>query len=127
MKTPLPHNVHLLARIDRPVETIPTALTDCNPRILSRSELAIPVGLYDVHPWMRAYLVFDNPYYAINSRNGSFELRIFRRAPTRRSLARNDYGTQDQIVIIVPKNRSPFRYIQIRRILAGADSHAAKQ
>lgn len=39
-----------------------------------KAELMIPVGC-DVHPWMRTYIsVFDHPFFAVTSADGSFEI-----------------------------------------------------
>jgi plastocyanin len=40
----------------------------------AREEIAIPVKC-NVHPWMRGYIaVFKHPYFAVTSKNGSFDL-----------------------------------------------------
>lgn len=40
----------------------------------AREEIAIPVKC-NVHPWMRGYIaVFKNPYFAVTSKDGSFDL-----------------------------------------------------
>jgi len=41
----------------------------------TKPEILIPVGC-DVHPWMRAYIsVFDHPFFAVTSEDGSFEIK----------------------------------------------------
>jgi plastocyanin len=41
----------------------------------ARAEVAIPVKC-NVHPWMRGYIaVFKHPYFALTSKDGSFEIR----------------------------------------------------
>ena len=41
----------------------------------AREEIAIPVKC-NVHPWMKGYIaVFKHPYFAVSSKNGSFDLK----------------------------------------------------
>jgi hypothetical protein len=44
-------------------------------KTFDKPEVMIPVGC-DVHPWMRAYIsVLSNPFYAVTSEDGSFEIK----------------------------------------------------
>ena len=44
-------------------------------KTFAKKELMFPVGC-DVHPWMRAYIsVMDNPFYAVTSEDGTFEIK----------------------------------------------------
>ena len=63
-------------------------------------ELAIPF-MCNVHPWMRAFVfVFANPYYAVTTRAGKFELRNLPPGTYTIEAWQERYGKQDQSVTI---------------------------
>lgn len=60
--------------------------------------------LCNVHPWMRAYLfVFNNPYFAVTSTTGTFELKNVPPGTYTIEAWQEKYGTQDQTVIVGSK------------------------
>jgi len=69
----------------------------------SKPEFAAHV-LCNVHPWMRSYLfVFNNPYYAVTSTTGTFELKNVPPGTYTIEAWQEKYGTQDQTVTVGPK------------------------
>ena len=121
------HNVHLLAKSNRPWNKSQPLDGPAIEESFPQPELAIPV-ICNVHPWMRAFtFVFDNPYYAITSRTGTFELKNLPPGTYTIEAWQERYGTQDQIVIIGPKESKSISFTFKSENPAGADSHAAKQ
>jgi hypothetical protein len=60
--------------------------------------------LCNIHPWMRSYLfVFDNPYFAVTSATGSFELKDVPPGTYTIEAWQEKYGTQDQTITVGPK------------------------
>jgi Carboxypeptidase regulatory-like domain len=69
----------------------------------AKSEFAAHI-LCNVHPWMRSYLfVFNNPYYAVTSTTGTFELKNVPPGTYTIEAWQEKYGTQDQTVTVGPK------------------------
>jgi plastocyanin len=71
----LAHNVHFRpvanpeSNKGQPRKGIEQAVT------FAKAELLFPVGC-DIHPWMRAFVaVLPNPYFAITSSDGAFEIK----------------------------------------------------
>ncbi len=66
-------------------------------------ELAIPF-MCNVHPWMRAFVfVFANPYYAVTTAAGKFELRNLPPGTYTIEAWHEKYGQKDQSVSIGPR------------------------
>lgn len=67
------HNIHPLPANNREwnkAEPAGTTMEESFPR----EEIAIPVKC-NVHPWMKSYVaVFKHPYFAVTSKDGSFQL-----------------------------------------------------
>jgi len=69
----------------------------------ARPEMAIPVKC-NVHPWMKSYIfVFKNPYYAITSKDGKFEIKNLPPGTYTVEAWQEKYGTQQQTVTVGPK------------------------
>jgi plastocyanin len=69
----------------------------------ARSEMAIPVKC-NVHPWMKSYIfVFKNPYYAVTTKDGKFEIKDLPPGTYTIEAWQEKYGVQDQTVTIGPK------------------------
>jgi plastocyanin len=69
----------------------------------ARAELAIPVKC-NVHPWMKSYIfVFKNPYYAVTTKDGKFELNGLPPGTYTIEAWQEKYGVVDQTVTIGPK------------------------
>ena len=97
------HNVHLLAKANPPWNKSQPTDAPAIEESFSQPELGIPVAC-NVHPWMRAFaFVFDNPYYAITSRAGNFELDDLPPGTYVIEAWQERYGTQDQTVTVGPK------------------------
>jgi plastocyanin len=97
------HNIHPMPRDNRewnksqPPGAAPIADS------FARPELAIPVKC-NVHPWMKSYIfVFKNPYYAVTSRDGKFEIKDLPPGTYTLVAWQEKYGTQEQTVTIAPK------------------------
>jgi plastocyanin len=108
---PTVHNIHVMARVNRswnrseePGEQ-PFKVTFQHP------ELAIPVSC-NVHPWMRAFLfVFDNPYFAITTETGRFELRGLPPGAYTIEAWQEYYGAQDESVTLGPKESKSISFV----------------
>jgi hypothetical protein len=58
----------------------------------------------NVHPWMRAFVfVFANPYYAVTTTSGTFELKNLPPGTYTIEAWHEKYGSQDQSVTIGPR------------------------
>jgi plastocyanin len=69
----------------------------------ARAEMAIPVKC-NVHPWMKSYIfVFKNPYYAVTTKDGKFEIKNLPPGTYTIEAWQEKYGVQDQSVTIGPK------------------------
>jgi plastocyanin len=69
----------------------------------ARPELAIPVKC-NVHPWMKSYIfVFRNPYYAVTTKDGRFEIKGLPPGTYTIEAWQEKYGPVDQTVTIGPK------------------------
>ncbi|HVB86335.1 MAG TPA: carboxypeptidase regulatory-like domain-containing protein [Candidatus Dormibacteraeota bacterium] len=69
----------------------------------SSTEFADPIVCM-IHPWMQAYLfVFDQPYFAVTSKTGSFELKNLPPGTYTVEAWHEPNQTQDQTVVLGPK------------------------
>ena len=68
------HNIHGLPKVNKEFNfAMPKVLKE-KKMTLAKSENAFKVKC-DVHPWMSAYVqVFDHPYFAVTSEDGSFKI-----------------------------------------------------
>jgi carboxypeptidase family protein len=97
---PTMHNVHPVPQHNRQWSTSQPAGSAALKSSFTRSEFAMPV-LCNVHPWMRALVfVFDEPYFAVTSRTGSFELSNLPPGTYTIEAWQEVFGTQDQTVTI---------------------------
>lgn len=75
------------------------AITDT----FARPEVAIPVKC-NVHPWMKGYIaVMSNPFYAVTSKDGKFELKNLPPGTYTIEAWQEKYNTMDQTVTIAAK------------------------
>ena len=68
------HDVHPMLRNNRPfsISELPGRAVNAT---FQEPEFAVAVGC-EIHPWMRAYLfVFDQPYFSVTSKDGTFSLK----------------------------------------------------
>jgi plastocyanin len=72
----------------------------------ARAENAIPVKC-NVHPWMKSYIfVFKNPYYAVTTKDGKFELKGLPPGTYTIEAWQEKYGTQDLTVTVPAKGNA---------------------
>jgi plastocyanin len=72
----------------------------------ARAENAIPVKC-NVHPWMKSYIfVFKNPYYAVTTKDGKFELKGLPPGTYTIEAWQEKYGVQDQTVTVPAKGNA---------------------
>ena len=123
---PTTHNVHLLAKTNQSWNQSQQVDGPAIDQSFPRPELAIPIAC-NVHPWMRAFaFVFDNPYYAITSKTGAFELKNLPPGTYTIEAWQERYGTQDQTVTIGPKESKAISFTLKSGNSAAADSHIVK-
>ena len=97
------HNIHPMPKDNRewnksqPPGAAPIADS------FARAENAIPVKC-NVHPWMKSYIfVFKNPYYAVTTKDGKFELKGLPPGTYTLEAWQEKYGTVDQTVTVPAK------------------------
>lgn len=74
-------------------------------------ELAIPI-VCNVHPWMRSYaFVFDNPYHAVTTSNGRFELKNIPPGQYTLEAWQEKLGVQDQQIDLAPKQSKTIAFV----------------
>jgi hypothetical protein len=96
------HDVHPMLRNNRPfsISELPGRSVKAS---FQEPEFAVSVGCM-IHPWMRAYLfVFDQPYFAVTSKDGAFSLKNL--PPGTYTIEAWHEGDQplDQTVVLGPK------------------------
>jgi hypothetical protein len=100
---PTIHNVHPIPRVNRPWNKSEPVGDPPIETSFPKPELAIPVAC-NIHPWMRAFLfVFGNPYFAITTKTGAFELKNLPPGTYTIEAWQEKYGVQDQTVTIGAK------------------------
>ena len=98
------HNIHPMPKDNREWNKSQAPGTSPIDESFARPEIAIPVKC-NVHPWMKSYIfVFKNPYYAITSKDGTFQLKNLPPGTYTIEAWQEKYGTQDQTVTIGPKD-----------------------
>ena len=117
---PTMHNVHPLPKNNRQWSTSQPAGSKVLKSSFARPEFAMPM-LCSVHPWMRAFVfVFDNPYFAVTSKTGRFELRDVPSGTYTVEAWQEYFGTQDRTVTVGPKELKTVSFI----FANGRDHHA---
>ena len=100
---PTMHNVHPMPKHNRQWSNSQPAGSAPLKETFTHSEFAMPV-LCNVHPWMRAYVfVFDNPYYAVTSKAGTFALNGLPPGTYTIEAWHENYPAEDETVTIGPK------------------------
>lgn len=71
---PVNHNVHLTPFVNPPFNLILAANGQVERKFLAERR---PIPLVcDIHPWMKGWImVFDHPFFAVTSADGSFEIK----------------------------------------------------
>jgi plastocyanin len=99
---PTMHNVHPMPKRNRQWSNSQPAGSAALHETFTHSEFAMPV-LCNVHPWMRSTVfVFDHPYFAVTSKDGSFQLKNLPPGTYTIEAWHESMGTQDQAVTIAP-------------------------
>jgi plastocyanin len=103
---PVTHNIHPLAEINREWNHSQGPGDPALTRKFLQPEIMIRVKC-NIHRWMHAFIgVVSNPYFAVSSADGSFEIR---------NLPPGDYvieawhetlGTQEQKITVLPQGRT---------------------
>ena len=96
------HNIHPVPKDNREWnESQPPGATPIN-QSFARPEVAIPVKC-NVHPWMKAYIaVFNNPYYQVTGKDGSFSLKNVPPGTYSVTAWHELYGSSEQSVTVGP-------------------------
>jgi len=97
------HNVHPFPKNNRQWSTSQPAGSSVLKFSLARPEFAMPM-LCSAHPWMSAFVfAFDNPYFAVTSKTGRFELRNVPSGTYTVEAWQEYFGTQARTVTVGPK------------------------
>jgi plastocyanin len=97
------HNIHPMPKDNREWNKSQPAGAAPMDDSFARGELAIPVKC-NPHPWMKSYIyVLKNPYFAVTSRTGPFELENLLSGMYTIGAWQEKYGTAEQTVTIGPK------------------------
>jgi hypothetical protein len=104
------HNIHPMPKDNREWnKSQPPGATPID-ETFGRAEVAIPVKC-NVHPWMKSYIfVFKNPYYAVTSKDGKFELKDLPPGTYTIEAWHEKYGVSDQTVTIGAKESKPLTF-----------------
>jgi plastocyanin len=108
---PTVHNIHVMARVNRSWNRSEEPGEQPFKATFQHPELAIPISC-NVHPWMRAFLfVFDNPYFAITTETGRFELRGLPPGAYTIEAWQEYYGAQDESVTLASKETKSISFV----------------
>ena len=101
---PTIHNVHPMPRVNHPWNKSEPVGDPPIETSFPKPEMAIPIAC-NIHPWMRAFLfVFADPYFAVTTKNGAFELKNLPPGTYTIEAWQEKYGAQDQTVTVGPKD-----------------------
>jgi plastocyanin len=99
---PTTHNIHPVPKDNREWNESQPPGAQPIMQSFARPEVAIPVKC-NVHPWMKAYIaVFNNPYYAVTGKDGSFTIKNVPPGTYTVTAWQEAYGSQDQMVTVGP-------------------------
>ncbi len=100
---PVTHNIHPIPKDNREWnESQPPGAPPID-QSFAHQEIAIPVKC-NIHPWMKAYIaVFDDPYFAVTQKDGSFDLKNVPPGTYTLVAWHELYGTSEQPVTIGSK------------------------
>ncbi len=100
---PVTHNIHPLPKDNREWnESQPPGAPPLN-QSFAHEEIAIPVKC-NIHPWMKGYIaVFNQPYFAVSGKDGSFDLKNVPPGTYTLVAWHELYGTSEQPVTIGTK------------------------
>ena len=108
---PVAHNIHVLAKVNKPWDHSEPAGVAPILESFPKPELAVHV-ICKIHVGMSAYLfVFGNPYYAVTSSVGRFELKNVPPGTYTLEAWRDHFGTQDQTVTVGPRESKTATFV----------------
>lgn len=108
---PVAHNIHVLAKVNRQWDHSEPAGVAPIIESFPKPELAVHV-ICKIHAGMSAYLfIFDNPYYAVASSTGTFELKNVPPGTYTVEAWQEHLGTQDQSVTIAPNQSKTVSFV----------------
>lgn len=108
---PTVHNIHLLPKTSEQWNHSQTPGAAPLTTSFALPEMAIPVEC-NVHPWMRSYMfVFSNPYYAVTSPTGTFELTNLPPGSYTIEAWQEKYGVLDQTITVGPKESKTLAFV----------------
>jgi hypothetical protein len=108
---PVAHNIHVLAKVNPQWNHSEPSGVAPIMESFSKPELAIHV-ICKLHPGMSAFVfVFDNPYYAVTSSSGTFDLKNVPPGTYTVEAWQQQLGTQDQTVTIAPKESKTLSFV----------------
>ncbi len=108
---PTVHNIHVMASMNHSWNRSEEPGDPPFTETFNHPELGVPVTC-NVHPWMRAYLyVFDNPYYAVTTKTGDFELKGLPPGTYTIEARQEYYGVQDQTITFGPKETKAIDFV----------------
>jgi hypothetical protein len=108
---PTTHNIHPVPRENHPWnKSQPQGAPPINTTF-DIPELAIRV-MCNVHPWMRAFFfVFDNPYFAVTTKTGAFDLKNIPPGTYTIEAWQEHYGVLDQTVTLAPRESKSLSFV----------------
>lgn len=105
------HNIHPMPRMNHPWNKSQPSGAEPILTTFDKPELAIPV-MCNVHPWMRAFFfVFDNPYFAVTSKTGAFDLNGLPPGTYTIEAWQEYYGGQEQTVTLGAKESKSISFV----------------
>lgn len=97
------HNIHVLPKVNREWNESQPAGAPPIGKEFARAEAPFPVKC-NIHPWMKAYIrVFDNPYFFVTGKDGTFTLKNVPPGTYTIEAWQEKYGSQDQEVTLAAK------------------------
>jgi hypothetical protein len=108
---PVAHNIHVLSKVNPQWNHSEPSGVAPIMESFSKPELAIHV-ICKLHPGMSAFVfVFDNPYYAVTSSSGPFDLKNVPPGTYTVEAWQQQLGTEDQTVTIAPKESKTLSFV----------------
>jgi plastocyanin len=96
------HNIHSLAKANRPRNDSQSPGSLPINQSFSRQEIAIQVKC-NVHPWMKAYVaVLSNPYFQVTGEDGSFDIKNVPPGEYKLLAWHELYGTTEETITVAP-------------------------
>jgi hypothetical protein len=108
---PVAHNIHVLSKINPQWNRSEPPGVAPIMESFSKPELAVHV-ICKLHPGMSAFVfVFDNPYYAVTSSSGAFDLKNVPPGTYTVEAWQQQLGIQDQTVTVAPKESKALSFV----------------